>query len=216
MTPAEIITAARQSTNNESSTYFSDSELYTYLEFGIKEASTQCLVIETTDTTLVSVADQADYTLPTNIFSIKRVTYDGVKLRPSTLTELDKLTSAIQNTDSTGTPRFYNHWGTTLTLTPTPDTSALEIKLWAYKTQPTIDSMTTLSAPAELHHYFIDYVVYRMYLKEGDASRSSSHAQLWADHKRYMRQYMQERKRRDGFNIVQNEDQSISNILGKV
>jgi len=73
-----------------------------------------------------------------------------------------------------------------------------------------------LSAPAELHHYFIDYVVYRMYLKEGDASRSSSHAQLWADHKRYMRQYMQERKRRDGFNIVQNEDQSISNILGKV
>lgn len=216
MTPTEIITAAKQSGNNESTTFVSDTELYTYLSMGLREASTKAKIVEVTDTSLTSVANQADYTFPSTLFEPKRVTYDGLKLRPSTLKELDKLQSAIQNQPTTGTPRFYNFFAQTLTLVPTPDTSSLQIKIWAHKTHPDVTAVSTLSAPADFHQYFVDYVSYRIFIKEGDIDRANMYLTLWNSHVESMKRSMLERKRRDNFNIVQSEDQSISNVLGLV
>ena len=217
MTPLEIITAARQASNNENTTFVSDSELYTYLTFGLKQASLEAKIIEVTDSTTVSVAGTADYTLPTYLYEPKRITYDGLKLRPSTFVELDKLQSAIQNQPTQGTPRFYALFGSTITLVPTPDTAALVVKIWAHKEHPAITLPTdSILAPSEMHHYFIDYVVYRIYLKEGDMDRAEAHLSLWQGYIETMKKQMFERKRRDKFNIFQSEDQSISNVLGLI
>lgn len=217
MTALEIITAARQASNNEGSTFVSDSELYSYLTFGLNEAAAKALIIEATDSSsLTSVADQADYTLPTGFISIKRVEYNNLKLRPSTLVEIDKLQSAISSDPASGTPRHYNLFGDNLKLVPTPDTSSDTIKLYGYKYHDAVSVSTTIAAPIVLHHYFVDYVTYRIYLKEGDSARANDHLTLWRSSLEDMRKFMQERRRRDHFNIVQSEDQSIANTLGLV
>lgn len=217
MTPSDIILAARQFSNNEGSDFFSDAELISYLDFGLKDASIRAKVVENTDTTLISVASQQEYTLPSGFFEPTRIEYDGLKLRPSSLSELDKLTSAIQNSPTTGTPRYYAIFAGTLKLVPTPDTAGKTIKVYAHTMHPSITiATTTLSVPTEFHPYLIDYVTYRIYLKEGDEARAKSHLDLWNLNIDTMKKSMLERKKRDRFAVVQNEDQGPSNTLGLI
>ena len=147
---------------------------------------------------------------------IKRVEVDGQKLRPSSFLELDKLTGAIQGDTTAGTPRYYAVWGNKIFLSPIPDTSGLVITM-LYTAQHTVltTASTTFDAGLNVmyHGYLIDYIVYRMYLKEQD-ERATSHLQLWQNHLQKIRQMQHGRKRRDHFAIVQSEDQSISTTLG--
>lgn len=217
MTPSEIILAARQSTNNEDSDFITDAELITYLNFGLKDACLKSKIYEVIDTSTVSVASQDWYDLPTNIFEPKRIEYDGLKLRPSTLAELDTLVSAIQNNEVEGTPRYYAIFAEQIKLVPTPDTAADVIKIYGHSLHPDLTtSSTSLSIPADFHPYLIDYIVHRIYLKEGDTERSRGHYELWLQHLDAMKKQMLERKKRDRFNVVQNEDRGPSNGLGLV
>lgn len=218
MTPLEIIQAARDFTNNQSTEFFSDDELINYLNFALKQASHRAKILENVSTSATtpatSTSGTADYVLDSTVLEIKRVEYAGLKLRPSTFVEMDKLDSAIQNQPTQGTPRFYVYWGDTLTLFPTPNNTGDEIKVFSIDEHSTITSGGTVSGPSQFHHYYIDYIVYRMYLKEKHHELAAPHLQIWENHLNVMARQMHAKKRRDHFNIVQSEDQSISTILG--
>ena len=138
------------------------------------------------------------------------------RLHPVSFSELDKLTSAIQGEVISGTPRFYAFWANKIYLNPVPDTSSLEIRI-LYTGQHSLltTSSTSFDAglPQAYQTYVIDFILYRMYLKDQDP-RANVQLQLWEAHKKSMIQTNQLRKRRDKFNVVQNEDNSITTVLG--
>ena len=108
MTPQEIETAARRMLNVVGDSFWSSDEIISnYLYFAAQELAQETFCIENRYTT-ASVANQKEYAVVSRALAIKRVEFDGVKLRPITLTQLDSI-DLNTNTTVTGTPQYY-YW----------------------------------------------------------------------------------------------------------
>jgi len=213
MTPASIITAARLKYNaTDDTTYFTEAELYGYLYQGEVELSLHSRCIEiTTSTTTVTGTSQ--YTLPTNSFEIKRITYDGVKLRPIDFREDDALTLNDADTTDKGTPAYYVIWGDIVELRPIPD-KAKTLQFRVYKNPEVMTAAASMSTPVRYHMWLTDYIISEMYAKEQNKSQAMHYRALWEQHKSDAKRLERKRRRGDGFAVVKDEDQLAVTILG--
>ncbi len=213
MTPTELIDAARRQYNAESDTFFSEAELLGLIYQASKELAVKAYVIENTFTT-TSTASTEEYAFPTNMFAIKRVTYNGVKLRKISFREDDSVTYSGSTTNAEGTPRWYTIWNNTIALTPTPDTSSLTIKVWGYMVPDSFTITGSLEIPERYHWDVVDFMLSRMSAKDGNDGLSQSYYSLWQGHVNEAIRNERRRRRADGNAIVGNEDDLDVTVLG--
>jgi hypothetical protein len=165
MTPSQIETAARRMLNAVGSQFWSSDEIIgDYLYFAALEMAQETFCIENRYTT-TSVDGQKEYQNTARMLAVKRLTYDGTKLKQVSFLELDSIDINLGNT-GTGIPQYYYFFDDVFGLHPTPGESAKIIKTHTLDEPDKPTSSSTLEIPTQFHGYLVIGVAYYMSLKE--------------------------------------------------
>jgi len=165
MTPSQIETAARNLLNANGSSFWSSDEIIgTYLYMAALELASETFCIENRYETS-SVANQQEYAKPSRMLAVKRIEFDGEKLKPISLQRLDSI-DLNSNTTVTGTPQYYAFFDSSIILYPTPSTADLTITIYSYDEPSVPTSTSTLEVPSRFHGYLVIGTAYYMSLKE--------------------------------------------------
>lgn len=213
MTPADIELLARNRYNSVNDTFWSQSEIMTYIYMGCMELVNECdITIERIYTTSTT-ANVQEYSFPTNCLGIKRITYDGKKLMPITMRDDDVLTLSNQALADSGSPNCYYTFNRTIYIRPLPpEVKTLEI--FSLSQPQVVTSTSTLDVPEFMHPGIANIVNREMAAKDKNYSGAKYWDDLWqADKMRFKRQ-LRLSKRGDSFNIVQNEENHPVTIMG--
>lgn len=214
MTPTEIETAARNAYNAIGDSFFSSEEILGLLYDACLEMAVETLIIERVYST-TTVAGTQEYDFPTNTIAIKRVTYDGHKLRPITFREDDAVTGLDQSDTTQGTPQYYYQWNETIGLRPVPS-AAETLKVYSYNEPSVIETTSTLEIPTVFHRGLVNYIVAEMALKDKSFNHAEVYRQKWEKVLDQAKKWVKRRKRTDGFVAVQDEDTLVETYLGTV
>jgi hypothetical protein len=203
MTPSEINTYVRQAYNATSDSFFSDTEIYSYIYDAEMQLAREAKCIRTVYST-TTVASQQEYIRPSRAIAIKRITYDGSKLLKISDKIDDLYTLNQQDTTATGTPMYYWEWGTTLYLRPVPD-SALTLNIYTYDQPDTVTNTSTLDVPSRYHTDIANFVLWRMALKDKNFDVANSYSAIWSKNLSDAKRYEAKILRGDGFTGVMDE-----------
>jgi hypothetical protein len=214
MTPTELETAARNKYNAIGDSFFGQSEIFDLLYDACNQIAREALAIKATYTTS-TVVSQHEYTKPSNTISIKRVTYNGQKLKPITLREDDSITGLNQSTTAEGTPAYYYEWDGSIFLRPIPSEVGT-LKIYSYNSHDVITSTSTISVPTEYHMNLVDYVVSEMCAKDQNFQMATWYANKWDRFKLDCIRFEKKKLRGDSFSAVQSEEAMIEGYLGIV
>jgi hypothetical protein len=212
MTPSQIEEAARRRYNSVSDSFWSSDEIFELIYDACLELALETKCIERLFST-TTVASQQDYSFPSNVLAIKRVTYDGKKLKPINMREDDAITGLNQSIASEGSPTFYYQWDYTISLRPLPS-DALTLKIWAYVLPSAITSTSTLEIPEEFHMKLVNYIVAEMAAKDSNSDMAVYYSKRWDRAKLDILRWVAVRKRTDAFAVVQDEENSAGTYLG--
>lgn len=214
MTPDEIQAAARRKYNVVGDSFYNDDYFYDLIYEAETELAEESLCIHKVYST-TSVASQREYAWPTNAIAIKRIEYDGNKLRYATFRQDDALTLSQADTTETGTPDFYELWDRTIYLRPIPGTSSLTIKIFSYD-MPSLQSTgnANLDTPVHYHKDIVNFVVSNLAAKNQDTATAQYYMGMWEKAIRRARKWEARRKRTDAPARVQNVDELPSTHLG--
>jgi hypothetical protein len=205
MTSVEVETAARQQYNAVGDTNWSQSEIMSLIYAACLDMARKSFIIEDVFSSS-TVASQQEYSYPTNVISIKRVTYAGAKLEKISFKEDDYLTGQNQATTATGTPTHYAEFNNTIYLRPTPSAVGT-LKVFAFVEPQAVTTTSTLEIPTLFHMDLVDFVLSRMYAKDKDFNSAQYFQGLWADHIMEAKKYVKRRYKGDAFAAVQDEEQ---------
>jgi hypothetical protein len=219
MTPAQIEQSARRYYNAVGDTFHGQDEILDSIYHAEIQLVQAGLVIEASYTT-PTVADQQEYTFPTNAESIKRITYEGAKLQPIDFREDDLLTLSDADTTSTGTPSHYFTWNNTIYLRPIP-AAVGTLKIFSYDKPQAVTSNSTLEVPAIFHMGIVDFVLAQMYAKDKDFQTSEGYMQRWDNplghgHIQRAKQLARKKKRGDHPAYVKDEESLAAGLLGSL
>lgn len=216
MTPQQVEEAARRRYNGENDTFFSQDEVFKVIYEAELELSTAGLVIEAVDSSTTTVIGTRAYSFPSNFIALKRVEYNGLKLKITDFRDDDRLTVQNSVTTQQGTPFYYQIFSKTIYLRPIPD-AAQTLTIYGYK-EPTLltTASSTLSTPSEFHMDLVDFVTMVLCAKDKDYEGVALYQQRWEAAKKRARQWQARRKRADGFNSVKNEESYTTTYLGIV
>lgn len=201
MTPSDLETAARNRYNAIGDPHFSSAMIMDIIYQACMQMATEAMVVEQTYTT-TSTSGTREYAYPTNAMAIRRVEYNGKKLKFTTL-ESDPKTST---TEVSGTPAEYSIWNGEMILFPTPDTSSVTIKVYTYNRPAAVTSTSTLEVPAEYHLDILDLILSVMYAKDQNNGMATYHRNLWENSLRRIKRHQMKRKSGDEFHIVRDQD----------
>lgn len=221
MIVADILTYSRSLYNATGDTFFTDLEIYFLIYKAELELCNECNLIESIDSTTLTVSGTNSYNYPTNARIIKRLTYTNLvgianKLEPITFREDDALTLVNVASTTLGTPQFYTIYNSKIYLRPTPDTSACTVTFYTYNEPIPVTAVSTLEIPTVFHADLVDYVLMNMYLKDKDVNSASAYKGSWDLTKARIKRWVQKRKRGDAFTVVQNEDNLAVTLSGPV
>ena len=214
MSPTDLETAARNRYNSISDNFFSQAEIFSLIYDAEMELARETLVIESTTTTPTVIGTQG-YAYPTEVIDLKRVTYDGKKLKPLTFREDDAITGLNQTTLSQGTPQYYFIWDQYIYLRPIPSAVAT-LAIYSYNEPGLVTSTSTLEVPTMHHMALLDYVVSEMAAKDSNFNAANYYTAKWERKKQDIKRWVKKNRRGDSFNVVQDEDSLIEGYLGVV
>ena len=221
MTPQEIETAARRLMNVTGDSFWSSDEIISnYLYFAALEMAQETFCIENRYTTS-SVADQKEYAVVSRALAIKRVEFDGQKLRPITLTQLDSI-DLNTNTTITGTPQYYYWFDESIGLYPVPSTADLTIKIYTLDRPPALTTAsTTTEIPEQFHHHLVIGTAWYMAMKELGHPHLDRFQFQWNNPSNRNNAIMQVKKsmklrNKDQLHVVIREEDQPSTPLGMV
>lgn len=214
MTPTEIVTTARRRYNAVSDSFWSDEELLNLLYEACLDLSrfTKCIEVIYSTATVVG---QQEYQYPTSTIAIKRIQYNGRKLKPVTMREDDSITGLNQSTTDSGTPQYYFIWNEILFLRPVPDTVGT-LKIFSYNEPQALTASSTLEIPTQYHTNLADYMASEMAAKDLNFTAAQFYSNKWEKFKVQARQWETKKKRTDSFSAVQDEESSIETFFGAV
>lgn len=215
MTPIEIEQQARERYNAVNSTFWSQSEIFSYIYQAMMDIVNVTGAIERSYTTS-TVVGQQEYDYPSNAISIKRVTYNGRKLKLINFTDDDQVTGFDQDDTTQGDPLYYYIWNRSLALRPLPSEVGT-LKIWSLNYPDTVSSTSTLELETFFHTYLIDYVVSKMAAKDENATIAEHYRGEWKENLIKIRSHKTSLKRTGGFNFVRDEEATnYANVVGIV
>lgn len=213
MTVTELQTAARDVYNATGDTFFSDAQINNWMRQACNILAKRAHVIERVYTT-TTVASTQDYAYPTNTIAIKRITYNGIKLKRITQREDDVVTLANQSSTQSGTPYYYTDWNYTISLRPIPS-DAQTLKIYSYNLAQEITNTSTIEVPAVYHMDLVNYIVMMMFAKDKDTENMSNHKTLWEEAVMLAQTHEKRKRRTDSFSVVQDEGSLIGTMFGE-
>jgi hypothetical protein len=213
MTPQEIIDAARRGYNASSSDpFFSDQQMLEWIYQATMELAKEGFIIEKVFTT-TTVAGTQGYAYPTNMFAIKRITYDGEPLKHLSQREDDLLTGGDQDITTQGTPEGFVDFNQTIDLRPYPD-AAKTLKVWGYVHPSGVPTNTSvLDVPDEWHIHLCNYIWREMSAKNKNYEGARYYGAQWEKTVEQARRFQKRKQRGMEFRVVQNSDILPSAVL---
>lgn len=197
MTPTEIESAARQRYNAVGDDFFPQEMIMDLIYGASLQLALEAYPIEKVFST-TSVADQQEYTYPTQMVAIRRIEYDGVKIEP-----LDLIDDPKSNlNDPKGTPGGYSIWADVIRMYPTPSEDGKTIKIFGYNEPQRVTSTSVLEIPTEYHLDVVDYILSAFFAKDKDRNMSTYHRELWGRAVLKAKRDRMKRKRSDKFTVV--------------
>lgn len=215
MTVTEVNTHSRRKYNSVGNNFFSDEEIYNYIYEACLEMAEHAFIIERTYST-VSVTGQLQYSYPTNLVSIKRVVYDGLKLQPIDMREDDLITGSNENSTTTGSPRYYFVWNNTINLRPIPDQDAKAIEVYGYAQPQPVSNTSVLEIPSIFHMALSDFVTAQMCAKDQNTQMAGFYYGRWERSLQRALAFQARKNRKDGFQASKDDDVMYSTILDRV
>lgn len=205
-TPDQIQADARRKYNATGDTFFTDPDFFDLIYEAETQLAMESLCIEKVYSAS-SVASQREYSWPTNAISIKRIEYDGEKLKQTNFREDDSITTSDSDTTDTGTPAFYQLWDRTIYLRAIPDTSSLTIRIFTYD-RPNLQTTggANLDTPEHYRKDIVGFVVAHMALKDGNNNVAQSYFNRWDLAVKRAIRWQRKRRGTDGPKRVQNVD----------
>lgn len=215
MTPSDIETWARRLMNAEGSKFWSQAEIIQDLLYeALMQLAIETECIENRYTT-VSVASQQEYARPSRAISIKRVVYNGDKLKKINFRQLDSI-NLNTNTTVTGTPAYYIEYDETIFLHPVPSTAALTIEIHTIDEPSRPSNGSTLEVPSRYHTKLATGVAYLMSMKELGHPNTARLERLWFKAIEDVKEMERKRKRGDTFARVIREEDMLMTQIGVV
>lgn len=214
MTPQELVLYVRQQYNAVGNTFFSDDELFSHIWNAEMRLAREALCIQRVYTT-TTVADQQEYSFPTNAIGIKRITYNGTKLSQVTFREDDSLTLSNSTTTATGSSQYFALWNYTLYLRPIPD-AAVTLKIFSYNKPQEVTSSSSLEVPDEYHLDMANYVLSMMCLKDQNFEGSNYYMGLWNGDVMRCKKDHKKMKRTESYTAVQDLELLPTTVIGAV
>lgn len=215
MTIDQLEQAARERYNAVGEPFWSQAEMWNLMYSGCLELATETLCIERTYST-TTVSGTQEYSFPTNVIMVKRVTYDGSKLEPISQRQGDTLTLNDGSVNVTGSPAWYGQFNETFIMYPTPD-DALTLKVWGIvEPQMIIAATATLEVPSFTHMRLVNYMLSEMYAKDKDFASAGYYKGIWEKDKIQVKAWMRKARRGDSPAMVINEDRMPTTILGLI
>lgn len=162
LTVGEIFTRVQRQFGDDTSAQLTIDDVVRWINDAMRDIAINNDLLQVRGTQN-SVANQKNYTLPTDIMKLQSVKYAGISLRASTLQELDSLMGTDDQTIAqgyaVGTPQTYWLYANELNLYPAPATSlAGGISIY-YTRQPTDVAASTdvPGIPQEYHNSLVEY-----------------------------------------------------------
>jgi hypothetical protein len=213
-TPDQIQSDARRKYNAVGDTFFVDDDFYDLIYEAETILAEEAMVIQNIYTA-TSVADQREYAWPTTAMAIKRIEFDGNKLRYMTFREDDAFTISQADTTESGTPDYYSLWDRTIFLRPIPSTASLTIKIYTYD-RPTLLSSgsSNLATPEYFRKDIVTFCVANMAMKDGNEAVANMYFQKWERAVKAAIRWQKKRLGADGPKVVKNVDCLPSTYLG--
>ena len=214
MTPSQIEEQARRRYNSISDNFFTQDEIFFLIYDACQQLARECKIIENLYSTS-TVASQQEYAYPSNTIAIKRVTYDGIKLKPINMREDDTVTGLNQSTVAEGTPAYYYVWNEVMYLRPIPS-GVGTLKVFSFNEASTISVTSVLEIPSMFHMDLINYVVAEMAAKDSNFNAAEHFLNKWEKSKIEIKRWARKRLVGDSFNAVIDEERTTDNFLGTV
>jgi hypothetical protein len=205
MTPTEIATMARQIYNAVGDDFFADALMYNFMYGAQLEAALDSQCIENVYTAS-SVANQQQYSFPTNAIGIKNLKYGNKELDKISQQEYDSI-SYGQSTVASGTPRAYWQWGESIYLYPMPDTSTTgTIQIFTYDKPQAVTALSTLEIPSQFHVDIVHYCVAQMFSMDQNTAMADRYQARWDSAKERIKKWQQKKRRGDKLAMTQRDD----------
>lgn len=214
-TPPARLTVVRSKIYETTPGYYTDPEIYSYMWEAEKILAGRVGCCEATDSSTTTVAATKEYTRPTGVETIIRLTWDYVKLKKIDMTELDSAEgTAYGGVTTSGSPEYYYEFGTIVGLSPTPS-AAKTLKYYYQKTPAELSaSSTTFTIPDKYAHYLDDYCLYRMWLKDQDFNMAKSYLEIWENNLNVAETDWMKQAMKDRYVTVKDVDQMPGSDLG--
>lgn len=106
----------------------------------------------------------ADYSLPSDILTLRSIRYNGQKLYALNSNEAEEYLAKSDLINNSGTPTHFSTWGGTITMYPIPDSTVAVLKVY-YTRQPVLPTLITdgIELPVQYHNIIRDYCLQQAY-----------------------------------------------------
>lgn len=214
MTPGDIETNARALLNADTDTFWTTTSIIqNYLYRCCVEMSlhTKCIYNIYTATTTTNTSS---YSIPSYVFEIKRITYDGNKLENIDMRQDDMIRGI--STALVGSPQYYYVYSDSYYLTPIPDNS-YTVNMYYYGVHTFVTTTATvLEIPTRYHNYLVDGVAFHMVSKELGDPRIGLYQSKWLAGLQEVLRFESSKKRGDQFTRVKTEEELFNTYIGIV
>lgn len=214
MTPTDVMTAARDLYNATGDTFFTDTQLMNWMWQACNVFAKECNLIENVFSLSTIVGTQT-YSYPTHIIALKRVTYQGHKLKRLTFRQDDAVTLSNQASIQSGLPTYYSDFNYTLYLRPIPN-DVQTLQIFGYSMAAQITALTTLEIPELFHMDLVNPMLRNMYAKDQNPQMATYYDNLWKQNVSDAKRWKKKQMRSDGFSTVQDEETLPVTIMGVI
>ncbi len=207
MLVTDLETYCRQRYNAVNDTrFFTSDELYSHIWAAEMQLAKETQCIRSVFST-VSVAAQSEYAFPTNTLAIKRLSYDGMKVEPRALDEIqNQLATAAA---PSGRPYMYAMFNEVLYFAPTPDVAGLTIKVFSINEPTQVTAASTLDVPTRYHLDLVEFVIWQMCLKDKNYQGAMLHQKIWEDTVKKAKAWERKMLRGDQMSFVRDTDRDM-------
>ena len=187
MNVADIKSRVRRTFGDESAVQVTDADLFKWISDAQLEIIRQNEGLLQSSALASSVVGQMDYPLSviTDLFTVKTVLYNSIKLKGLTLQQFEEYLDGWQNTQlyGNGTPQVYMVYNNVLSLFPPPDTATANVIKIYYSKKPT--SITSDSDPLTLpevyHPTIVKYCLIQAYEMDEDWNAFNAKSQQFVN-----------------------------------
>lgn len=172
MKVSDVVTRVRSITGDTVAIQFSDDELISWINDGIRECAIWNNLLQKR-ATQAAVVGQGDYDLPPDILKLHSIKFNNNKLPVRTLEEFESQYPGAS--DETGTPDVCYIWAAKLTLYPAPGTTDPLVVDYLYTPALHVNDGpgrdTELYLPVGYHSRIVDYCLAQVAQQDDDISR---------------------------------------------